>query len=105
LQGGLPTDRLTAEWWLKSKRVETLLATGKHPAVTAEKVVEVPGEIYQWKANPADREKAVVVQKRNRDLFLKYFDEGLAVLEYQRDADGNGKFLLGHWEERCSYAR
>ena len=26
LQGGLPTDRLIAEWWLKSKRVETLVA-------------------------------------------------------------------------------
>ena len=25
LQGGLPTDRLVAEWWLKSKRVESLL--------------------------------------------------------------------------------
>src|SRR4029077_995500 len=24
LQGGLPSDRLIAEWWLKSKRVETL---------------------------------------------------------------------------------
>ena len=32
LQGGLPSDRLIAEWWLKSKRVETLLATGKNPA-------------------------------------------------------------------------
>src|ERR1700678_4716630 len=26
LQGGLPTDRLVAEWWLKSKRVEAVLA-------------------------------------------------------------------------------
>ena len=25
LQGGLPSDRLVAEWWLKSKRVENLL--------------------------------------------------------------------------------
>src|SRR5579863_801842 len=25
LQGGLPSDRLVAEWWLKSTRVETLL--------------------------------------------------------------------------------
>jgi predicted GNAT superfamily acetyltransferase len=33
LQGGLPSDRLIAEWWLKSKRVETLLATGKNPPI------------------------------------------------------------------------
>jgi predicted GNAT superfamily acetyltransferase len=104
LQGGLPTDRLTAEWWLKSKCVETLLATGKHPPIKMEKTIEVPGEIYRWKANAGDREKAIAVQQRNRDLFLKYFDEGLAVLEYQRDEQGNGKFLLGHWDEKWSYA-
>ncbi len=34
LQGGLPSDRLIAEWWLKSQRVETLLATGKNPSVS-----------------------------------------------------------------------
>ena len=28
LQGGLPTDRLVAEWWLKSKRVEGCWSTG-----------------------------------------------------------------------------
>ena len=33
LQGGLPTDRLVAEWWLKSKRVESLLQTGTKPRV------------------------------------------------------------------------
>ncbi len=31
LQGFLPTDRLVAEWWLKSKRVETVLASGYLP--------------------------------------------------------------------------
>ena len=36
LQGGLPSDRLIAEWWLKSKRVETLLATGKNPSFERE---------------------------------------------------------------------
>jgi predicted GNAT superfamily acetyltransferase len=105
LQGGLPTDRLTAEWWLKSKRVEALLANGKIPVVKAEKTVEVPAEIYGWKANPADREQAAAVQSRNRDLLMKYFDEGLAVLGYERDEKGNGKFLLGQWEEKWSYAK
>ena len=30
LQGGLPSDRLVAEWWLKSKRVESLVAEGQN---------------------------------------------------------------------------
>ncbi len=105
LQGGLPTDRLTAEWWLKSKRVETLLATGKHPEVEGEQTIEVPAEIYGWKASRGHRAKAAEIQSRNRELFVKYFGEGLAVLEYQRDEVGNGKFVLGRWEEGWSYTR
>src|SRR6266446_6786681 len=29
LQGGLPSDRLVAEWWLKSKRVDSILKGNK----------------------------------------------------------------------------
>jgi predicted GNAT superfamily acetyltransferase len=104
LQGGLPTDRLTAEWWLRSKHVETLMLTGKHPPVQADARIEVPAEIYSWKANPPDRAKAMAVQQRNREQFLKYFNDGLTVLGYERDAQGNGKFVLGHWQEKWSYA-
>ena len=104
LQGGLPSDRLIAEWWLRSKRVETLLATGKHPAVEAETSVAVPSQIYDWKAAPDTRGKAQEVQEHNRESFLQAFAKGLAVLAYERDAEGNGKFVLGHWDEKWSYA-
>lgn len=104
LQGGLPSDRLIAEWWLRSKRVETLLAGGKNPPFTTERVIEVPAQIYEWKAAVGTRDKAREVQERNRDKFLRHFAEGLAVLGYERDAGGNGKFLLGRWNEKWSYA-
>ena len=104
LQGGLPSDRLIAEWWLKSKRVETLLATGKKPATATESSIEVPAQIYDWKAAPETRIRAQQVQERNREQFLRAFADGLAVLAYERDAQGNGKFLLGHWDENWSYA-
>ena len=58
-QGGLPTDRLIAEWWLKSKRVETFLATGKKPEFQRERIIAVPAEIYSWKAHPEMRQKAL----------------------------------------------
>ena len=35
LQGGLPSDRLIAEWWLKSSGWKILLETGKIPAFVA----------------------------------------------------------------------
>jgi predicted GNAT superfamily acetyltransferase len=104
LQGGLPSDRLIAEWWLKSKRVETLLSTGKVPAAEIKTSIEVPAEIYDWKAAPETRAKAQQLQERNRKQFLRAFDEGLAVLGYERDAASNGKFLLGRWDENWSYA-
>jgi predicted GNAT superfamily acetyltransferase len=104
LQGGLPSDRLIAEWWLTSKRVETLLATGKNPVGDQESTIEVPAQIYDWKAAPETRSKAKGVQERNRERFLQSFEDGLAVIGYDRDAAGNGKFLLGRWEEKWSYA-
>jgi predicted GNAT superfamily acetyltransferase len=104
LQGGLPSDRLIAEWWLKSNRVETLLATGKNSPVVAESGIEVPAQIYEWKAALETRVKAQQVQERNREQFLRAFSHGLAVLGYDRDAEGNGKYLLGRWDENWSYA-
>ena len=100
LQGGLPSDRLVAEWWLKSKRVETLLRTGARSQVKAVKTIPVPAQIYEWKASPATRDRAKDVQDRNREEFLRAFADGLAVLGYERDKQGNGKFLLGKWQEK-----
>jgi len=104
LQGGLPSDRLIAEWWLRSKRVETLLATGKNPPFSSETFVEVPAQIYDWKAANETRNRAQQVQERNCEQFLRAFGAELAVLGYERDSDGNGKFQLGRWEEKWSYA-
>ena len=104
LQGGLPSDRLIAEWWLKSKRVETLLTEGKNPPFQRESSIDVPAQIYDWKAAAETRGKAQQVQERNREQFLRAFADGLAVLGYERDAEGNGKFILGEWEEKWSWA-
>jgi predicted GNAT superfamily acetyltransferase len=104
LQGGLPSDRLIAEWWLKSKRVETLLSTGNNPPMRTEASISVPAQIYDWKAAAETRDKAQEVQERNRNQFLTEFPKGLAVLGYERDSEGNGKFLLGKWDEKWSYA-
>jgi predicted GNAT superfamily acetyltransferase len=104
LQGGLPSDRLIAEWWLRSKRVESLLQNGKNAVAPAKVSIAVPAQIYEWKAAAETRMKAQQVQERNREQFLRSFAEGLAVLNYERDPEGNGKFLLGRWDEKWSYA-
>jgi predicted GNAT superfamily acetyltransferase len=104
LQGGLPSDRLIAEWWLTSKRVERLLAEGKNATAKAVTSISVPAQIYDWKASAETRGRAQQVQEGNREQFLKAFANGLAVLNYERDGEGNGKYLLGRWDENWSYA-
>ena len=103
LQGFLPTDRLVAEWWLKSKRVEELLGKGERRPFREEMRIKVPAEIYEWKAEPETRQRAADLQLHNREQFLKAFSQGLACLRYGRDDDGSGVFVLGRWEEQCSY--
>jgi len=104
LQGGLPSDRLIAEWWLRSQRVEILLATGGNLPFKEQAAIQVPAQIYEWKSAAETRSKAQHVQEQNRQQFLRAFDNGLAVLGYERDSAGNGKFLLGTWNEQLSYA-
>jgi hypothetical protein len=67
--------------------------------------VEVPSDIYAWKADPAMRSKAAQTQDRNRALLQSAFARGLACLGYERDSDGNAWFQLGRWDENWSYAK
>jgi predicted GNAT superfamily acetyltransferase len=103
LQGGLPTDRLIAEWWLKSRRVEALLASRTKPAFEPLQTIAIPSQIYAWKAASDTKHLAQAIQDRGRQQFLQSFADGLSVLGYQRDQEGNGKFLLGKWDETWNY--
>jgi predicted GNAT superfamily acetyltransferase len=103
LQGGLPTDRLVAEWWMKSKRVEAVLADVPRAQFECRTRIDVPAEIYEWKAEATTRTQALAVQERNRERFQRAFAEGLCVLGYERDGPGSGRFLLGEWDEGWQY--
>ena len=99
LQGGLPTDRLLAEWELDSPRVLAILEGNDTGGQVAEERIlvriQVPASIYQWKALESSRERARAVQLENRNRFQEAFSQGLAVLGFVRDAEGNGVFELG----------
>jgi predicted GNAT superfamily acetyltransferase len=104
LQGGLPTDRCVAEWWLRSNRVRQIVERNESPTFTPEKTITVPSLIYRWKADPTKRDRAHDVQLANREQFLSAFSRGLAVLGYQRDTEGNGMYLLSHPQERFEFS-
>jgi predicted GNAT superfamily acetyltransferase len=95
LSGGLPTDRLVAEWQLDSPRVQAILEGCPTAAPIIEERIPVPASIYEWKASEAGRERALAVQLENRRTFQQAFSRGLAVLGFVRDAEGNGVFELG----------
>lgn len=95
LQGGLPTDRLVAEWYLDSCRVTGILVGSVRNTHRIEERIEVPASIYEWKASEAGRVRALAVQLENRRKFQQAFSQGLAVLGFDRDTQGNGIFELG----------
>jgi predicted GNAT superfamily acetyltransferase len=102
LHGGLPTDRLVAEWWLESDRVERILR-GEQPRMNIVEHVDVPAALAQWKTAPATRDKARDVQEANATALEAAFAHGLAVLGYNRNEQGDGSYLLGKWDEDFSY--
>jgi len=99
LQGGLPTDRLLAEWELDSPRVEALLTRRHVVARSIEERILVPASIDQWKAKEATRERALAVQLENQQAFQRAFSSGLAVLGFSLDAKGNGIYELGLYSQ------
>jgi predicted GNAT superfamily acetyltransferase len=99
LQGGLPTDRLIVEWWLRSERVRRALGEETTQQATAsDEVVEridVPCIVHDWKRDPKRRTLAESLQTRNRLILESAFARGLAIIGYERCANGDGFFLLG----------
>mgnify|MGYP001545944094 CR=1 FL=1 len=100
LQGGLPTDRLYAEWWLRSPRVADVLA-GEQPQVRIVERITGPHSSDQWKQDPGQRSLAQQLQTRNREALQRAFQSGLAVIGYERNVEGDGSFLLGPWNEEA----
>jgi predicted GNAT superfamily acetyltransferase len=113
LQGGRPSDRLHAEWWLDSERVTRAIA-GQRPsgdrssshvfasAIEESKIedrIELPAAVMEWKESAAAQEQALALQEMNRERFQTAFARGLAVIGFARDDAGNGTFELGRWTD------
>lgn len=120
LQGGLPTDRLHAEWWLQSPRVRACVraiagadqqqpsssngneASEDRGAMPVKCTISLPAEIEAWKQDGLCREKLEALQGTNRALFLDAFARGLVVTDFNKDACGDGVFALTQWHPSLS---
>lgn len=98
LQAGLPTDRLHAEWWMRSSRVNAILSGGPRPIYNIEQTILIPAEIAQWKTSEATFAQAAEAQLDCRSRFQAAFARGLAVVGFKTDSRGNGIFELASWQ-------
>lgn len=78
LHGGIPTDRLVAEWWLDSERVRSVLSGISSPPKGASERVTLPSNIAEIRAtDPASAER---VQTAARAQLLQAFSRGFAAI-------------------------
>jgi len=97
LHGGLPTDRLVAEWWLESARVEQALqnklAVSTGPAV---REVPLPTNISELKTTAPARVQEL--QAGLRKSILEHFATGYAVTGFRRGS-GTSQYILEPYED------
>ena len=104
LDGGLPTDRCVAEWWMASPRVEAILsATAPSPSSVAdsrwsrlgiEERIILPADMDRIRRE--DPERARDIQRSCAARFQACFEQGLVVIGFER-TDTEGAYLLGRW--------
>lgn len=96
LHGGLPTDRLVAEWWVRSARVRDLL-NGKITEAGSDRVrIHIPAGIREVTgSDPAEAER---IQAGVRTQFERHIAEGRAAVGFEFDAE-QGSYVLEPYED------
>ncbi|HEY1336757.1 MAG TPA: acetyltransferase [Bryobacteraceae bacterium] len=94
LHGGLPTDRCVAEWWIRSPRVEAILA-GKPAERRAQEHIVYPASIGHMRHEQP--KQAREIQRANAAKFIDAFNRGLAVTRFERTPT-EGVYHLEPWE-------
>jgi predicted GNAT superfamily acetyltransferase len=95
LHGGLPTDRLTAEWWMDSDRVNRVLNGEPVPRGPVVGSIAVPTSASALRSSDPERVRAL--QSTLAEQFEKYFDSGLAVTAFEK-TETTGNYLIGRWK-------
>jgi predicted GNAT superfamily acetyltransferase len=95
LHGGLPTDRLVAEWWIQSARAEAFSGGKPFDRPPVEARITVPVEIAHLRER--DGKRAREIQSDIGHQFERFFESGLAVIGFQKNEHA-GTYLLGQWE-------
>jgi len=88
----VPSDRVFAEWWVRSPHVESVLA-GNRPRIEGQsEAVLIPEDINKVRAESASEH--VRWRMRVRDAFQQKLTDGLIARGFER-AQGTSRYLLG----------
>jgi predicted GNAT superfamily acetyltransferase len=96
LHAGLPTDRLVAEWWVRSQRVEDILAGNPRPSTANPKRISIPADIRQICRDEPQR--AEQIQIKVREQFSAYIANGHAAVGFEFNGQ-LGTYLLEPYED------
>jgi predicted GNAT superfamily acetyltransferase len=98
LHAGLPTDRLVAEWWLKSDHVKRVLSGhGPSSGNGSSTRISLPSNIRQVCAE--DPARAESIQSEVRQQFSQQFVAGRAAVGFEFAGDA-GSYVLELYEDR-----
>lgn len=95
LHGGLPTDRLVAEWYPSSARAGAIIGRQPFERAPVEARIAVPNNAGDLRTS--DPEQVREIQKSIGEQFQKHFAAGLAVIAFERTPE-HGVYLIGKWE-------
>ncbi len=96
LDAGLPTDRLLAEWRLRSCGVQETLEGGGRKISAAHERIAVPANIFAIRGS--DAQWAMQIQSRVRSEFQTLLQNSYAVTGFMLD-EKSGTYLLEPYEE------
>jgi len=97
LHGGLPTDRLIAEWWIRTERVDAICNGRNFSRPEVQARIPVPVEIGELRKH--DTMRARDIQATLGKDFDRHFRAGLAVIGFEKGREA-GTYLMGTWESK-----
>jgi predicted GNAT superfamily acetyltransferase len=97
LHGGLPTDRLVAEWWVKTPRVEALCGGPADQRPPVEARISLPKNISELRRDQPQRARDIQADVASQ--FGHHFRNDLTVIGFESGQD-TGTYLLGQWESK-----
>jgi predicted GNAT superfamily acetyltransferase len=94
LHRGLATDRLLAEWYLDSTRVEAAIRDNPSTDHESSVTIQIPAELSSWQCEGSD--KVATLQARIRKEFADWFAKGYAAVGVRKEQQSSA-YLLTPW--------